>query len=916
MSEKPTSDKDLESKITELEEENASLKKVASTLRVTELWLNNIFNSLEEAVFVVTLDQKFSNINNAATKMFGYSFEELTDHSTDVLHVDHDHFMAYGRIIQSAFDRGEPANFEFSAKRKNGEIFPAEHTVTLLKGKKGGKLGIVSVVRDITERKRMEKELVESEKKYRNLFENGSDLLCIHDLEGNLLETNLSYKKQYGLANGELKGTNIQTFMPDKYKSEFNQYLERITQNGEDNGYLKVITKSGGEAILEYNNKLIYDHEGRPIAVQGTAQDVTDRLIGEKTLQESEKEFRDLFDNAPLGYVEYHREGRITRVNQTGLDMLGYEREEVVGEFVWKFYVKRGEAREQILAKLAGRLPPGRGFTRICRRKDGSTVPVLVEDRLLLDDGRRQIAGIRCTYQDITELNRTEKALRESERKFRLVTETIEDVFWMSTPGATEMLYVSPGYERIWGKSTKQLYESPRSFLETLHPEDLKQYLNIIDRFHAKGKAYDCEYRILPSNGDIRWIQERGYPITDDQGNTVLMTGLCTDITERKKVEEQLRQSHKMQAIGNLAGGIAHEFNNVLGIILGNAELALDDVPDWNPARESLKEIRTASYRAKEVVRQILSFARKTMRSLKPVEINTIVEESLKLMRASIPTMVDIQSKIPSEPKTILGDPTDIHQIVINLFTNASHAMRGTGGVLEVGISEVRLNENEATQYEDVKPGDFVKLTVKDSGTGITPEVLEKVFEPYFTTKEFGEGTGMGLAVVYGLVKKCKGAIDIRSTVGEGTTIEILFPKIEEKAPTASTAEGELPKGNEKILLVDDDASIVRMVSQMQERLGYSVEGMTESVAALERFRSNPDAFDLVITDMAMPKMSGDQLAAELIKVRKDIPILLCTGHSDTIDEAKAKQMGIREFAMKPLDKGKLARLVRHILDS
>ncbi len=378
--------------------------------------------------------------------------------------------------------------------------------------------------------------------------------------------------------------------------------------------------------------------------------------------------------------------------------------------------------------------------------------------------------------------------------------------------------------------------------------------------------------------------------------------------------EKKLASAKKMEALGLLAGGVAHEFNNVLAIIMGNAELALDDVPDWNPAKESLKEIRTASFRAKDVVGQILSFARKTMTAMKPMEINTTVRESLKLMRASIPTMIDIQQNISSEPHIILGDPTEIHQIVINLCTNAAHAMKETGGVLEVGISKVPLDEKTASRYEGFSTGDFVKLTVRDTGQGIPPDVLEKVFEPYFTTKEFGAGSGMGLAVVHGLVKKCKGDINIESAVGEGTTVEVLFPKTEE-APTLTKKEDQLPTGNERILLVDDDPSIVTMIRQMLERLGYNVKGMTDSPATFEQFKSAPNDFDLVITDMAMPNMSGDNLAAELIKVRSDIPILLCTGHSDTVDEKKAKQIGIKGFAMKPLDMGKLAKAVRAALD-
>jgi PAS domain S-box-containing protein len=419
---------------------------------------------------------------------------------------------------------------------------------------------------------------------------------------------------------------------------------------------------------------------------------------------------------------------------------------------------------------------------------------------------------------------------------------------------------------------------------------------------------------LVSREGTERIIADSAAPIIDENGTTVGVVLVFRDITDKLNLENQLRQAHKMEAIGKLAGGIAHEFNNVLGIILGNAELALDDVPDWNPAKESLKEIRTASFRAKEVVRQILSFARKTMTALNPLEINTIVKESIKLMRASIPAMIDIQTRISPEPKMIMGDSTEIHQIVINLCTNASHAMKTSGGILQFGISEVTLDEKTASHYEDLSTGDFVKLTVKDTGEGIPPDILEKVFEPYFTTKEFGAGSGMGLAVVYGIVKKCKGAIDIKSTVGKGTTVEVLFPKIEE-APAKEKKEDELPTGNERILLVDDDPSIVTTISQMLERLGYTVTSMTDSTVALEQFKSMPDDFDLVITDMAMPKMSGDQLAAELIKMRKDIPILLCTGHSDTIDEKKAKEIGIKGFAMKPLDKSKLARGVRSALD-
>ncbi len=512
---------------------------------------------------------------------------------------------------------------------------------------------------------------------------------------------------------------------------------------------------------------------------------------------------------------------------------------------------------------------------------------------------------------EIHERKATYKQLRISEEKYRTLVEEINDIIY-STDNTGVVTYISPAVEKLMGYGISEIVG--RNFMEFLHPDD---YDNIKKRFKEitkDGLLFPYEYRMLSKSGDIHWVRSSSKPIY--QGGCIVgLRGVYTDITESKKLEDQLRQAHKMEAIGTLAGGIAHEFNNVLGIILGNTELALDDVPDWNPERDFLEEIRSASLRAKDMVGQILSFARKTMTDLTPLEINTILRESLKMMRATIPSTVEIKTSLPPEPFMIMGNSAEIRQIIMNLCSNADFTMKERGGVLEVGTALVNLDQESASLYEGLVPGNFVKMTIKDSGQGISPEILNKIFEPYFTTKDVGQGTGMGLAVVYGLVKKCNGAIDVRSRMGEGTIVEVLFPTLEETSPAAAGKKDGLPAGKENILLVDDEEPMVKMAVQILERLGYTVAGMSNAVEALKRFRENPKIFDLVITDMAMPHMAGDEFAAELMKIRSDIPVLLCTGHSDNIDEIKARQKGIRGFAMKPLEKSELAGLVREILD-
>ena len=379
-------------------------------------------------------------------------------------------------------------------------------------------------------------------------------------------------------------------------------------------------------------------------------------------------------------------------------------------------------------------------------------------------------------------------------------------------------------------------------------------------------------------------------------------------------MEERLRQSQKIESIGTLAGGIAHEFNNILGIIIGNTELALYEVPAGSTAAGHLQEIRAASLRAKDVVNGILSFARIAPAERKPVQVGAAARESLKLLRAAIPATIDIRSHIACDGETILADQTEIHQVLMSLCSNAAHAMGSAPGTLQVTLEPLYLDPAAAVRYDGLNPGRHVRLTVTDTGHGIDPAVRDRIFDPYFTTKEIGQGLGMGLAIVYGIVKKNDGAIRIESTPGHGTTVEVLFPLMAACAAAAAREPEVLPMGTERILVVDDEASLVKMMTRMLEKLGYTVVGTTTSTEALRLFQTQPECFDLVITDMAMPEMAGDQLAKALSAIRPDIPIILCTGYSGRIDEESAAALGVAGCCLKPVTTETLAKAVRKVL--
>lgn len=406
-------------------------------------------------------------------------------------------------------------------------------------------------------------------------------------------------------------------------------------------------------------------------------------------------------------------------------------------------------------------------------------------------------------------------------------------------------------------------------------------------------------------------VRERTYELRKSNKHLQL------EIRDRKQVEDQLRQSHKMEAIGTLAGGIAHEFNNILGIIIGNAELAIDDTPEWNPAHKNISEIKRAGLRAKEVVLQLLSFSRKTEQVQKPIDIAPVIKESIKLIRSSIPSNIEIHDHVPRSGDLILADTTQIHQVFINLCTNAAHAMDDSNeGILKIFLDTVDIDEKTDTRFAKIHPGKYLELTVKDSGKGIEPEIRERIFDPYFTTKEIGMGTGMGLAVVHGIVTNHNGKILVNSEPGKGTSISILLPVVTgvpelQKEPDRQTS---LPTGNETILFVDDEFSIAESTKMLLEKIGYTVREFTNPLEALSAFKSSPDSFDLVISDVTMPKMNGVDLSKNLRKVRPDIPVIICTGHSSHMDEEKALKLNINAYTMKPVTASQIAVLIRRVL--
>lgn len=743
----------------------------------------------------------------------------------------------------------------------------------------------------------------ENEKIVRDLADLLPETIFEMDLAGNLTYVNRQAFEHFRYSQEDFAG-GLNAFAmihpDDRFRARKN--IEAVVR-GEKTGPAEYrgLRKDGSTFPVLIRSTPIY-REGKPVGLRGIILDYSEQ----KWLSELNDA---IVENTNDGIVVL-KEFKPIYLNPRYLDIFGYRHaNELLGKS--GFGVVHPDDRDAVARRyqkcLDGETTSrGYEFKGICR--NGETVYVETSAARALYRGEPVVIAF---VRDLADRRRSEE---EQRLLSTAIEQSSESVVITDRQGTIQ--YVNPAFCRISGYEREELLGcNPRILKSGLHDD---AFYGALWQTLASADVWRGRFSNRKKDGTLYEEEASITPVRDSGGRTTHYVGVKRDITDEIQMEKRLRQAQKMESIGTLAGGIAHDFNNILFPIIGMAELLLEDLPENGPEHEKTQEILKAGMRGADLVKQILAFSRQSEQKILPIRIQPIFKEVVKLCRSTIPADIRIEHDIRDDCGKVMADPVQVHQVAMNLITNAYHAVEDRqGGIISVELRPTELNDCDLIGTFIV-PGPYAMLTVSDTGCGIDPEVMDKIFEPYFTTKEQGKGTGLGLSVVYGIVKEHGGEIRVRSRVGEGTTFAVYFPVLKDQPEPRGdlTLQTHSPEGGtERILLVDDEEAIVRLEKKMLQRLGYRVSERTGSIDALKAFENNPHGFDLVITDLSMPNMTGDHLARKLISIRPDLPVIICTGFSERFNRENAARFGVKAVLMKPIAQSELARTVRNVLD-
>ena len=868
-------------------------------------------------------------------------------------------------VIEGKRDRFE---MEFSMKHKDSNWVVILSRANVVRNASGEAIRVLGTHVDITERKESELVLITSKERLRkqqelfeSVFQNLPIMITLYDHPIKKLIVNKEFERNTGWTENDADdGDMMEKIYPDPDDRE--NALLFIKSGSNEWREFEIMSKSGEMIHSIWSNVKLDDNRRLNIGL-----DLTEEKKGKKALFESEMKFKRMFEYAPLSYQSLDKSGNFIDVNETWLQTMGYTRYEVIGRKFSEFLVPewRSHFTENFPRFKAVDETLGIEFEML--KKDGSILLVSFHGKITRDrDGNFE--RTHCVLSDIT-LQRDSEEILNIELN---INRAIADI----SKALLEEVYVIKEVADVTLEYAKILTESKHGFVASIDKDTMEMIghtltgmftgqcgiddknvifaiddndkysalwghaLNIKESFYTN-EPDDHRSSIGAPEGHISIDNYMAVPVM--MGNTLLgLIALANsdhgysdkdlhsvqrlaDVfalglhrsgyeRERTELERTLRQLQKNEAIGVLAGGIAHDFNNILFPIVGFAEMMAEDLPEDSPYHESVSEILSGSLRARDLVKQILAFSRQAEQEIKLLKPNTVINEVVKLMRATIPTYIEIKQNIEPESRTIMADSTQIHQIAMNLVTNAYQAISDDKGLITVSLTNIDLDETDTNVK--LHPGPYVLLSIGDTGSGMEKAIIDRIFDPYFSTKAVDKGTGLGLSVVHGIVKNYGGDIAVASTLGKGSVFDVYLPALSNaQAIDAEKKTKEKISGQEKILIVDDEAIILRLVKQMLERLGYDVEATDSSETALEMITNTPELFDLVITDMTMPKMTGERLAKEIKKIKVSLPVIICTGFSDRIDQEGVRDIGAEGFLMKPIVKADLGRMVRNVLD-
>lgn len=928
-----------------LEVQELQRRRSRDALRQSEQRFRTIFDSVNDAILVLDpVTSAILSANERACELTGYDLDELQRLSaTELSSGEGPHAIDLVMELLEKVKTTGPRVAEWHIRSKAGRQFWVE--VNSKRAVIDGKEIVLMTARDIVQRKETELALRESESRYRAFIANSSEGIFRIELQ-NPIPTQLPIQEQverfYSYAylaecNDEMARISGEETAEDIIGARMSDYLPRADRRNMEfvksfiqSGYRLVEaesyrTETDGSEICLLNSLIGLVEKGCLTRAWGVQREITGQKQSEEKLRNLNQFNQEIISHARNGIIVYDTNMNYVLWNRFMEELTGVPAHEVLGKHAPDIFP---HLREMGIDRLIRKALEG----EICRSEDIFVNLPQSGKHVWMNSNfgphfntHGEIIGAIGIVTDIAYRKASEAEVERLGRRNQLILNAAgEGILGLDRDGRIE--FANPTSAEMLG------YE-----VDELIGRDLHRLIHFRNADGSENPSCDCPMTKTLTDGspcrvrdELLWRKNgTAFPaayastpiIEDGQITGAVIT--FRDITARikadearQKLEGQLRQAQKMEAIGTLAGGIAHDFNNILTPIIGYCELSLQEIAKNSSLHGKIEQVLKSSLRAKDLVSQILTFSRKREQELRPVQISLVIGEALTFLRSSLPSTITIRRQIDPGADTgkVLADPTRIHQIVINLCANAAHAMGEKGGTLGVALSLKRIGPTPDRRFPELEPGNYLRLSISDTGHGIDEKSLQRIFEPYFTTKSPSEGTGLGLAVVYGIVKGLGGNISVKSQPGLGATFDVLLPLVVELEDAAIEGARKLSVGSGHILLVDDETAIVDLQKEMVEHLGYSATVKYNSLDALEAFRDNPGCFDLIITDQTMPQMTGVELAKEALKIRYDIPIIVCTGFSETIDDSRARTEGIRLVLMKPLLLHDLAEAIRRVL--